>query len=893
MTKRLSVMMAMSVATVGFVASNAGASPDGEACRVVRPEEVVSGYVDPEGRSQSIVHGNFGEVVGSLDSAGLQTTVDRNLRGDPLRVIEPSGAIFDRTFDARSNETSVTNQTLGGTTTFAFEREFGSNTETTDPFGAMSEAIYDASGNMTQFSTPLGRTLSITYEPEGLISTITDSLGTTTTITYSPDMNPIGAIQGEGAEQRQSLLSYTPEGYLDVITDPEGSNADLDYDVMGRATKITLSDDRMMDFRYDANSNHTSTILPRGGEYDFAYNSVGSLSSRGSPPVAGGGTNRTDYEFNLARQPSKVTRADGVEVTFSYDVAGRLNGIGVPRGDYTVNYDSLTGLLDNVVSPDGITQAHVFDNEQLVGVNWSGAVSGGVGYGYDAKGRLTTLSVGGQDFTYAYNNDDDLVQSGDMTLGYDATSGLLTTTTLDSVSETFEYNDFSELSRHTVTSGATTLYDVVYVRDRIGRVVERVETIDGTSTTFDFAYDASRRLVTVDVDDITVASYTYDDNNNRTVDGAAYDAQDRLTNATAVTFDHNAHGERIRKNVGGEITDYQYGAQGTLIGATLPNADQLTYLNDGQGRRIAKQRNGTTSEAWLYADALNIVAAMNASNAVTQIYIYATASNVPAYLISGSTVYKVISDQIGSVRLIVDASDGSVVQQIDYDAWGNIEQDTSPGFQPFAYAGGLYDPDTQLTHFGFREYDPVSARWLSRDPIGFLGSPMNLYEYAASDPVNRADPSGLQSRVRDGVVGFVAKLPLNGIVGGLFVKSEVAVAVAAAETAPGFFIGAEQAALAVVRGAATTAGFTAGAVTLGVGIAGGIIGTAIEPSARPWVKAAVKDGEYDVAYFLPESLPQNALGERTLAALKEDPYRVRNSRIKRAAERRKKVKCPK
>jgi RHS repeat-associated protein len=34
-------------------------------------------------------------------------------------------------------------------------------------------------------------------------------------------------------------------------------------------------------------------------------------------------------------------------------------------------------------------------------------------------------------------------------------------------------------------------------------------------------------------------------------------------------------------------------------------------------------------------------------------------------------------------------------------------------------ASGLYDPDTKLTRFGVRDYDPVVGRWLQRDPIRF------------------------------------------------------------------------------------------------------------------------------------------------------------------------------
>jgi RHS repeat-associated protein len=71
-------------------------------------------------------------------------------------------------------------------------------------------------------------------------------------------------------------------------------------------------------------------------------------------------------------------------------------------------------------------------------------------------------------------------------------------------------------------------------------------------------------------------------------------------------------------------------------------------------------------------------------------------------------------------------------------------KDTNPGFQPFGFAGGLYDRDTKLVRFGARDYDPNSGRWTAKDPIRFSGSDSNLYGYVWNDPVNISDPAGLE-----------------------------------------------------------------------------------------------------------------------------------------------------
>jgi RHS repeat-associated protein len=87
-----------------------------------------------------------------------------------------------------------------------------------------------------------------------------------------------------------------------------------------------------------------------------------------------------------------------------------------------------------------------------------------------------------------------------------------------------------------------------------------------------------------------------------------------------------------------------------------------------------------------------------------------------------------------------------VVQELEYDAWGLVVKDTDPGFQPFGFAGGLYDPQTKLVRFGARDYDPTLGRWTAKDPVVFADVTMcgagNLYQYACSEPLAHDDPSG-------------------------------------------------------------------------------------------------------------------------------------------------------
>jgi RHS repeat-associated protein len=103
--------------------------------------------------------------------------------------------------------------------------------------------------------------------------------------------------------------------------------------------------------------------------------------------------------------------------------------------------------------------------------------------------------------------------------------------------------------------------------------------------------------------------------------------------------------------------------------------------------------------------------------------------------------YRIISDHLGSVRLVVNSSTGTVAQRLDYDGYGVVINDSQPGFQPFAYAGGIYDVDTGLVRFGARDYDATVGRWIQSDPIGLNGG-LNTYAYVNGNPIGYTNPDG-------------------------------------------------------------------------------------------------------------------------------------------------------
>lgn len=101
---------------------------------------------------------------------------------------------------------------------------------------------------------------------------------------------------------------------------------------------------------------------------------------------------------------------------------------------------------------------------------------------------------------------------------------------------------------------------------------------------------------------------------------------------------------------------------------------------------------------------------------------YASQAHVPDVIVrrDGQRL-RLVLDVTGSVRAVVDADTGVVLQRLSYDAYGRVTQDTNPGLQPFGYKGAFTDPVAEgagLVWMGVRAYTPKLARFTTPDPVG-------------------------------------------------------------------------------------------------------------------------------------------------------------------------------
>lgn len=748
-----------------------------------------------------------GDVTRTLtDPAGLQRTLEVNQDGsqnltaqDGMRTILQSGP--DPRFDFKAPILkSETTKTPQGLTLQIDGSRQASPSDPASPLQTQTDSLtvnghtwataYDASTRRFTTQSPFGRTTSRDIDNQGRTTRREATNIAPTSWAYYGD----GRLKDQTQGGRSWHYDYKPpnqadSGLLDKVTDPAGRvTSFVEYDLAGRLKKMLLSGSREVDFAYDANGNIISVTPPSRPPHGFTFDPVDLLQDYKPPPLdqTPNAWNTTD-EYNADHDLKKIKLPDGREVTFNYDDAQthRLDGVLLPGRTTTLSYNPNTGNLDSITAQPGNEKiAFGFDGSLPTSETYTGSISASASRTYNNDLRLASSSVNhAQTVNYGYDVDGILRTAGALTLTLDPQNGLLGGTSLSNLTTSLSYNGFGELQSQTASYNQSQQVfneTITQPRDALGRITDRTETTSQGTHTYHYTYDSQTGFLSaVDKDGVPWSShYSYDGNGNRQVAVAGsgtsgtgmYDDQDRLTSYGPLSFTYSKAGDLqsktdLRLGAPNNMTTYGYDPLGSLQNVTLPDGTHIDYVTDGFGRRIAKKVAGSRVQGFVYgADASGPVADLTAQGTVKNRFVYATRSNAPDYLVRGSNTYRIITDHLGSPRVIVNAATGQIAQEIDYDEFGNVTRDTLPGFQPFGFAGGLYDRDTKLVHFGARDYDPEVGRWTSRDPALFGGGDTSLYGYALEDPVNYTDSLGLLANASFGGGGISDPTsPLNEV----------------------------------------------------------------------------------------------------------------------------------
>jgi RHS repeat-associated protein len=416
----------------------------------------------------------------------------------------------------------------------------------------------------------------------------------------------------------------------------------------------------------------------------------------------------------------------------------------------TFLYDTIKGLVTGVISPNGDSLSYQYDGTLPMNVNWTGSVNGNIKVRYNNDMKVLAETINNKDsVNFVYDKDGLLTNAGALKLKSSTANNLLLSDTLGTVVTNYTYTSFGEIASQQSLFGSTVLYQVNYTRDSLGRISEKTETIQGVATKYDYVYDVKGQLMQVSKNDTIISTYTYDANGNRLThitptqaDSGVYDEQDRLIHYSSSQYLYSTNGDLQKKIQGSDTTRYDYDAMGNLLSVILPNGSRIEYVADGAGRRIIRKTDGQITNRWLYSDELRISGEVDSVGNVVSHFVYATKQNMPDYIAKGGITYRVLTDQLGSVRQVINSVTGEVVQRMDYDEFGNVINSIGLQIVPMGFAGGIYDQQTGLTRFGARDYDAKIGRWTIKDPLLFGSGLTNHYLYTSNNPINLIDYNG-------------------------------------------------------------------------------------------------------------------------------------------------------
>ncbi len=313
-----------------------------------------------------------------------------------------------------------------------------------------------------------------------------------------------------------------------------------------------------------------------------------------------------------------------------------------------------------------------------------------------------------------------------------------------------DINEIADEVLQFLTPKSENTYAVLAVnRDENLRIEDKLLVSAESSHVLEYQYDEGGRLRLVKYNGDNVEIYRYNQLGQRVFSHVAnsdkleyrYNDIGQLVRAGDTTYTYDEDGDLSEKNSPEGITRYEYLKTGQLCEVHLPDGTDIEYRFDKRGFRTVKHINGQLVQRYQWKD-LTTLAAVEDADGTSKFHYNEHGRAIG--MIRNSQVSLFATDQLGSIFTVADSS-GNSVQEILYDSFGRRVYNSDPEHDlALGFGGGLYDSDTGLIHFGYREYDPVIGRFISPDPLGYDGGDVDLYGFCLDDPINFVDRTGLR-----------------------------------------------------------------------------------------------------------------------------------------------------
>ena len=663
------------------------------------PEKFGIGHImDASGRHKKTVDLNTGatlnefsydvdkNLVSITDQFGNQITIQRDAGGVPTAIISPYGIRTELTIDGNNHLSRITYQD-GNYYDFEYTAD-GLLTLKTQPSGNQFGHVFDSNGRITDFTDDEDGH----WQFERTIQENGDILQETLT--------------GEGNVTTYLDRNFSTGTFESTITDPSGT-----------ATLFTRSDDGLLE-----NINLPCGVLRQlkyntDPEYRFKY--IEELTD-GMPSSLQRTTQRNrTYADN---------DADGIPdiITDTITVNGKSN---------IIEQDIFQAVLDHT-SPEGRVVSQLYDPVTLAIANISISGLHDTAFGYDTKGRITSITTNTRQTTFSYVDDVnghqvtitdpqlhrwiytydvmDRLKSinrpdgGVVQFAYDNNGNMTVLINPVDVDHKFGFNRVNRKSSYTTPLSGS--YSYIYDKDR--RLIQtnlpsgkqiiniydnnrlsQIQTLEGN---IDFTYLCGNRIesITKGAESIT---YGYDGKlvTSETLNG---------TMNQALTYSYSNDFDVSSSKYADQTENYSYDNDGLLTGAgnftiTRNTGNGLPEAVSGGTLNLGRTFNG-------YGEVAGQGYSINSKNIINWALIR---DNNGRIVSKSETVgvdepanFEYIYDSMG--RLLTVKKDGDIIENYSYDLSGTRTSETNAlkGLSGKAYS---YSDEDHLLTAGNMQYE--------------------------------------------------------------------------------------------------------------------------------------------------------------------------------------------
>ncbi len=673
--------------------------------------------VDFRNNTTTHTYNEWGEPVSTTYPDGVTETIATEWGGEGLFTVSHTTTGNPETithFDALGREIRTGQQRFDGNWQFV-DKEYDSRgrlQKVSLPFkgsaaSLWNEYTYDTYNRPTTLTGASGKSVQWSYDdPNNKVTETNNSIVTTRAFDASGHM--ISATDPGGT----TSYSLRPDGKPAKITAPGNVETTFEYDDLAR--QISIDDPsagiQTYDPRYENNLLVYTQTNANGQSVITHYDKFGKITKVERPEF------NTFYLYYDDGSLKLETSTNSTSRSFTYDEFGRMKTEKekVPYGtslQKTYNYQegNITSVIYRGSFGDIATEHYLYNYGHLTEIKLNDVTSIWKLTGENALGQPTRAQTGNMERTYNYNQ-----------------FGLLTGRTAGSV-QSFTYNFNAQtgnlLSRKDNTRNKTEAFEYDHLN--------RLEVTNGEQ----MIYADNGNISTMP--ETGILNYTYESKpyqvshltphgsevpmRNQHVTYTSFQRPAEITEGNKkATFTYNAIGERVQTLFTGENNYY---SEHVLI--------------------------DNKYEYWLGTDAW----------CKEILYLGGDAYSAPAVYVCPELdnpweLYYICRDHLGSITHIVKP-DGTVVQELSYDAWGRLRDPAThspyePGNEPELFLGRGYTGHEHLLWFGLinmnaRLYDPALGRFLSPDPYVQLpdfSQNFNRYSYALNNPLKYTDPDG-------------------------------------------------------------------------------------------------------------------------------------------------------